>query len=324
MNILALMSGEHHRMNFAWALEEIGHRVYHLSVPDEKRIDEAMQHFNPDLTFGMGWDEVQTNRDVLPGVLRKHKRFHLYFAEEDWLHYSWWSSEYVKAIPTHFVFSRSASCVPKYEEMGIPAAFLDVGSNPSFQRPVKPVAEYVCDVSVVVNGQFEHVAYRRRSLADLVYPLFSAPFDVRIRGNHWHDELPRIVGITANPRMLYGILPYYETPKVHSSARINISVQTVEDQLSSRTYDILACGGFLLTSDTPQVRERLKPGVNCETSGSPEETIEKIRYYLQHEDRRNEIARRGLEFARTEGSYQTNIPRIWSRVEAEVRRYYGR
>ena len=324
MRILALMSGEHHRMNFAWALEEIGHDVYPLNKVDESLIDEAVRHFKPDLTFGMGWDELQTNRVDLPRILRKHNLFHLYFAEEDWLHYSWWSSVYVKEIPTHFVLSRSESCVPNYERMGIPAVFLDVGGNPSFQRPVKPVPEYACDVSVVVNGQFAVDVFRRKSLSDLVYPLFEAPFDTRIRGDHWHNELPRIIGITANPRQLYGTLPYFETPKVHCSAKINISVQTVEDQLSSRTYDILSCGGFLLTSDTPRVRERLKPGINCEVSGSPEETIEKIRYYLNREEARERIARNGLAFARSEGSYQVNIPRVWPRVEAEVNRYYGR
>lgn len=324
MRILALMSGEHHRMNFAWALEEIGHRVYHLNKADETLIDEAVRHFKPDLTFAMGWDELQTNRDLLSRTLRKHGLFHLYFAEEDWLHYDWWSSEYVKAIPTHFVLSRSAKCVPNYERMGIPAAFLDVGSNPSFQRPMPPVAAYACDVSVVVNGQFAHEVFRRKSLADLVYPLFDAPFDTRIRGAHWDTDLRTIIGVTPNPRMLHGILPYHETPKVHSSAKINVSVQTVEDQLSSRTYDILAAGGFLLTSNTPEVRRRLNPGIDCEVSDSPQETIEKIRYYLQHEDKRLRIAERGLAFARTEGSYQTNIPRVWPRIESEVRRYYGR
>ncbi len=68
----------------------------------------------------------------------------------------------------------------------------------------------------------------------------------------------------------------------------------------------------------------MKPGINCEVSGSPEETIEKIRYYLNREEARERIARNGLAFARSEGSYQVNIPRVWPRVEAEVNRYYGR
>ncbi|RRJ64262.1 spore coat protein [Paenibacillus oralis] len=323
MKILALMKAEHHRMNVGWVLEEIGHEVFHISELDEKLIDEAVQYFKPDITFGMGWDALQNETDLLPQILQKYNLFHLYFAEEDWLHYDGWSRFYVETVPTHFVLTRSQHCVPKYGEKGIPATYLDVGSNPSFQRPLQIVPEYVCDVSVVANGQFLRDIFRRKSLADLVYPLFDAPFDTRIRGNDWHDELPRMIGITANPQMLYGTLPYYETPKVHSSSKINISIQTVEDQLSSRTYDILACGGFLLTSDSPGVRERLQPGINCEVSSSPEETIAKIHYYLQHEDQRLEIARNGLEFARTEGAYQTTIPRVWPLVEQEVKRYYG-
>jgi spore maturation protein CgeB len=324
MKILSLMQAEHHRMNVGWALEEIGHEVFHVNELDEGLIDEAVRHFQPDMTFGMGWDWLQNKTRELAQTLAKYNLFHLYFAEEDWLHHEWWSKFYVATVRTHFVLTRSERCLPTYGQMGIPAVYLDVGSNPSFQRPVDPVPHYVCDVSVVVNGQFVHDIFRRKSLADLVYPLFDAPFDTRIRGSDWETELPRIIGIRPNPSMLYGPLPYYETPKVHSSAKINISVQSLEDQLSSRTYDILASGGFLLTSDTPRVRERLKPGYNCEVSGSPEETIEKIRYYLQHEDQRTEIARRGLEFARTEGAYQTRIAQVWPMIEAEVNRYYGR
>ncbi|WP_159884934.1 CgeB family protein [Paenibacillus puerhi] len=324
MRILALMHSEHHRMNVGWALEEIGHEVYHLNELDERLVDEAVRHFKPDMTFGMGWDLLQNQTELLPRLLRKYNLFHLYFAEEDWLHYDWWSKFYVTTIPTHFVLSRSKRCVPNYTQMGIQADFFDVASNPSFHRPLEPDPQYQCEVSVVVNGQFLHDIYRRKSLADLVYPLFNAPFDTRIRGNDWETELPRHIGIEANPAMLYGNLPYYETPKVHNSSKINISVQTVEDQLSSRTYDILASGGFLLTSDTPGVREILKPGINCEVSNSPEETIEKIHYYLLHEDQRKAIARKGQEFASTEGSYQTRFARIWPRIEQEVNRYYGR
>lgn len=324
MKILALMHAEHHRMNFGWALEEIGHQVYYLNEPDEKLFDEAVQNFKPDITFGMGWDHLQDKTDILPVLKAKHNLFHLYFAEEDWLHFNWWSKFYVTVVQTHFVLSRSYSCVPHYKGMGINATYLDVGSNPSFHRPLKPVPHYQCDVSVVVNGQFIHDIFRRKSLSDLVYPLFDAPFDIRIRGCDWHTELPKHIGITANPAMLYGPLPYYETPKVHNSAKINISVQTVEDQISSRTYDIMASGGFVLTSDSPGVRAKLKPGINCEVSSSPEETLEKIHYYLKHEEIRKKIAQKGREFASTEGSYQTNIARVWPMIENEVKRYYGR
>ncbi|BBH25013.1 spore protein YkvP [Paenibacillus baekrokdamisoli] len=324
MKILALVEGEHHRLNFCWALEELGHQVYYLNEITEQLFDDAVRDFKPDMTFGMGWDFLQSRTDILPQIKARHNLFHLYFAEEDWLHYIGLSKPYVSTVQTHFVLSRSYNCVPKYKEMGINATYLDVGSNPSFHRPLKPVPHYQCDVSVVVNGQFIYDIFRRKSLSDLVYPLFDAPFDTRIRGRDWDTELPRNIGITANPKMLYGILPYQETPLVHNSAKINISVQTVEDQLSSRTYDILASGGFLLTSDSPGVRARLKPGINCVVSNSPEETIELIKYYLKHEGKREDIARKGREFACTEGSYVTNIPRVWPMIEEEMNRYYGR
>lgn len=65
------------------------------------------------------------------------------------------------------------------------------------------------------------------------------------------------------------------------------------DQVTSRTFHIPACGGFLLHERTPELAEHYIEGREVACFGSPDELIEKVRYYLDHEAERVLIARAG-------------------------------
>lgn len=326
MKILALMSLDMFRLTLGWALETNGHRVYQMNDISKQSLEEAIRDFQPEIVMDAGWDELHVDQhkvNIMGQLLKKHNIFHVYFAEEDWLHFERWSKRYVASTMPEFVLTRSANCIPYYRGLGIGSEYMDVGCNPYFHRPLPPTLKYACDVSVIVNGQFVWDVFRRKSITDLVAPLFHAPFNTQIWGRDWHEMQP-FLGISPNMGMVQGPLPYHLTHQVYNSAKINISVQSVEDQISSRTYDILASGGFLLTSDTPGVKSKLKPGIHCEVSNSPEETLEKIRYYLDHEEKRGEIARNGMNYAREQLSYQKNLAQVWPNIEAEVRTFYER
>lgn len=72
--------------------------------------------------------------------------------------------------------------------------------------------------------------------------------------------------------------------------------------MTQRNFEILASGGFLLTSDTPIIRKLFVPGRDLIVSSSPEETIELIQYYLSDNEKRNIICKQG-EFSVKPHSY---------------------
>ncbi len=72
------------------------------------------------------------------------------------------------------------------------------------------------------------------------------------------------------------------------------------NETAGRSFEIPACGTFLLAMRTPQHLECYKEGEEAEFFGDTRELVEKARYYLEHADRRAEIARRG--HARCTGS----------------------
>ena len=106
-----------------------------------------------------------------------------------------------------------------------------------------------------------------------------------------------------------------EMPDIFAGSRINLNttMRPIRTGLPQRIWDVLGCGGFLLTDNREDLPETLIPGRHLETYDSPEEACEKIRYYLEHEDEREEIARNGYEEAVTS---HTILKRVISMISA--------
>lgn len=85
-----------------------------------------------------------------------------------------------------------------------------------------------------------------------------------------------------------------------SGARINIALLTQQrpgassgDLTTARTFEIPACGGFMLHERNDEVRSFFDEGKEIECFGSVEELVDKTRYYLEHESERVAIAEAG-------------------------------
>lgn len=100
-----------------------------------------------------------------------------------------------------------------------------------------------------------------------------------------------------------------EMPKVFHASRINLNMtmRPIETGLSLRVWDVLGCGGFLLTNYQAEIPEYFEIGRDLETYSSMEELEEKIRYYLSHDDERIEIAVNGYEKTAGHHTYELRI-----------------
>ncbi len=76
------------------------------------------------------------------------------------------------------------------------------------------------------------------------------------------------------------------------SAKINIAVHFGptsygwQDNVSTRTFEIPACKGFMLHIDNDEVREFFEPGRDIDVFSSPEELSDKVEFYLARPDLR--------------------------------------
>jgi len=102
---------------------------------------------------------------------------------------------------------------------------------------------------------------------------------------------PDLPILTARPR--WGIEMYQEIQR----ARIvlNADIDIADEAGNFRLFEVTGIGSFLLTEYHPNIDQLFKPGVEIETFRDSNELIAKVRYYLDHPNERERIARRGQE-----------------------------
>lgn len=103
-----------------------------------------------------------------------------------------------------------------------------------------------------------------------------------------------------------------EMPLIFHQSRINLNmtIRPIQTGLSLRIFDILGCGGFLLTNYQQELGELYEIGKDVEVFTSKEELAEKAAYYLTHEEERQKIARNGYEKTRALHTYETRISQM--------------
>ena len=101
-------------------------------------------------------------------------------------------------------------------------------------------------------------------------------------------------------------------PKIFHLSKINLNFTSkpIRTGLPLRLWDILGAGGFVLTNFQSEIPEYFEVGKELDIYASEEELIEKIRYYLEHEEERQTIARNGYQKAKEQYSLELRVKQI--------------
>jgi spore maturation protein CgeB len=99
-----------------------------------------------------------------------------------------------------------------------------------------------------------------------------------ITENIWDDALYDLIG---KSKIILNItnLPFYG----------------LETGINLRVFEALAVGGFLLTDHYEELQDLFEIGKEIETFKSADELVDKVNFYLNHDDLRNKIAAKGHE-----------------------------
>ncbi len=103
-----------------------------------------------------------------------------------------------------------------------------------------------------------------------------------------------------------------ETPKVFACSKINLnpSLRIIQTGIPLRAFDIMGAGGFLLSNYQEELLEHYENGVDMVIYESMEDAIEKVEYYLKHDDIRCKIAENGRRKTLEEHSLQECMAKI--------------
>lgn len=103
-----------------------------------------------------------------------------------------------------------------------------------------------------------------------------------------------------------------EMPLVFNRSKINVNItlKSIETGIPLRVLDILGCGGFLLSDPQEELLEYFTEDKEVVIYRSEEECLDKIDYYLKHDDVRNKIAYSGKQAVRSRFSYDKKIKEL--------------
>ncbi|MBD5502606.1 MAG: glycosyltransferase [Lachnospiraceae bacterium] len=89
--------------------------------------------------------------------------------------------------------------------------------------------------------------------------------------------------------------PYEQAPVIFKQSKINlnISLRSIKSGIPLRAFDIMGSGGFLLSNFQADFLDDFIPGEDFVYYESKEDLLNKIHYYLSHDDERVSIARNG-------------------------------
>jgi len=123
----------------------------------------------------------------------------------------------------------------------------------------------------------------------------------------------------------------FDTPQLRGHAMANIyshakivvdlrrNAVKVDHGPSDRVFKALGCGTFLLTYDTPGLRDLFVPKYHLDLYYNENDLFEKIDFYLEHEETREVMAAQGQKEVLDKHTLAHRIPQYWEVMEEFMR-----
>jgi GT2 family glycosyltransferase/spore maturation protein CgeB len=260
-----------------------------------QRLKQLVDTERPDLFYhAIVTDEL--DKAVLDYIANQTETTSLVlFSDDDWrlAHSLEWVGHYNFAITT------VREALPEYTRRGYHhVIFSQWGSNPHVYRPLELEKKY--DVTFV--GQ----AYAGRP--ELINFLRARGVNVRVWGMGWEHvkELRPIAG---------GFLPTFKVVELFSQSKIVLGMawtsRGMQPQIKGRTFEYAASRAFQLTNYDARLKEYFEEGKEIVFYKHPEELLEKINYYLEHAEEREQIARNAYERALRDHTWTQRFQHIF-------------
>ena len=213
------------------------------------------------------------------------------------------------------------------EQLGVTnASLLMFAFDPDLHHPMslslRDERTYSADISYIGTWSPK----KERLLAEIIRrrPMLR----VRVWGEQWYkasvtdDSFRRAIG----GREVVGA----EFVKAICASRINLSIMSEQrvgsskgDQVATRTFSVPACGAFVVHERTDEVLQLFREDEEIVCYDGVDELIAKIDLYLANEDRRRDVAARGLAVVRERHSWDKRIGDILGHHERSIQRQPG-
>ncbi len=107
-----------------------------------------------------------------------------------------------------------------------------------------------------------------------------------------------------------GVVNYLdEMPFVFRNSKINLNItlRNIKSGIPLRIWDILGCGGFVLTNFQPELPEYFENHKHLVWYESHDDMMKQIDYYIDHEEERTQIAKNGYELVKNKHQIKKRV-----------------
>jgi spore maturation protein CgeB len=174
---------------------------------------------------------------------------------------------------THIFFANKIY-EPSFRKINSHVNFLPYGFDDEFLRPMPEVSKTV-DVGFCGSEYPERVAF--------IAALRRAGINAELVSGQYGADLVKTI----------------TSFKIH----LNYLVGGGRGLLNARVFETIGCGTLLLNENEDFVDQLFTDGKHLVLYGSEDECIERARYFLKHQDEREEIARAGHEYGLSNHTY---------------------
>lgn len=107
-----------------------------------------------------------------------------------------------------------------------------------------------------------------------------------------------------------------ERVRIYQNSKINLCLphRSIVSGIPQEVFSIMAAGGFVLMSFQPEIAENFVIGEHLEMFMDEEEMLDKIAYYLEHKDKRVQIAKAGQHAVRELHTYFSRAVTMFNTV----------
>ena len=295
--------------NFLPAFAALGHQVELFDSFDRSayrdfadlnlRLIERIQAFQPDVIFCvlMGYEVWLETLDLMRS---KTPAAVVNWGTDD----SWKFRQFTRYLTEHVDLhvTTHARALAEAEKLGINNIVVSQWAAAA-SRLTEPLPSQACAYDVTFVG----AAYGNRRAQ--VKEMARRGIDVTCFGHGWER----------------GPVASHDVDWIYRSSRVSLNFADSGLQLSgiglarsrqvkARTFEVPGAGGFLLTEESDSLAEYFRVGAEMITYRDNDELAEKIRYFLNHSDERDAIARAGHQRVRREHLYEARFAPILERA----------
>ncbi|NQX44490.1 glycosyltransferase [Paenibacillus tritici] len=197
-----------------------------------------------------------------------------------------------------YIFTIDQAALEQYRQLGHPHVYhLPLGTDPGLFHPSEVSEEYRSDICLV------GVPYSNR-IELIEFLLQRTDYRLQIVGRGWgryYNEWMKQPGQTV--ALVNAWVKPETAVNYYNGAKIVLNIHRLSDEkynrnragiiaksINNRTFDAAGCEAFQLTDYKAELNQHFEEGSEMISYQNKEELLEKIHYYMVHDDERRQIA----------------------------------